>query len=84
MLGSAVEPVTMATRPENLCAEVRPGDVGSADAMSGILSQVELSRHVVFHHAEVHRSSADVGHGKSACGNNAAARYRLERKCGPR
>jgi hypothetical protein len=47
MLGSAVEPVTMATRPENLCAEVRPGDVGSADAMSGILSQVELSRHVV-------------------------------------
>ena len=53
MLGSAVEPVTMATRPENLlvAAVVEPsppiGDVGAAGPMVGILSQDVIPRHVV-------------------------------------
>ncbi len=58
MLGSAVEPVTMATRPENrLLAPVAEvsvaelsapiGDVGAAGAMQGILSQDDIPCHVV-------------------------------------
>ena len=53
MLGSAVEPVTMATRPEN--RPVGPAtessgpmvDPGSADPMPGILSQDGIWCHAV-------------------------------------
>ncbi len=53
MLGSAVEPVTMATRPENRLAVPAAGsfapmdDAGSAGPMPGILSQDGTRCHAV-------------------------------------